>query len=52
MKRYLRTVTKRNDRAFAHTISIPVEIVRELDLSDVIMEFEIKDDSVVMKKVL
>ena len=52
MKRYLRRVTKRNDRTFAHTISIPAEIVRELDLSDAIIEFEIKDDSVVMKKIL
>ena len=52
MKCYLRRVTKRNDRTFAHTISVPAEIVRELDLSDVIVELKIKDGSIVIKKVI
>ena len=52
VKRYLRRVTKRNDRVFAHTTSIPAEIVRKLDLSDAIVELKIKDGSIVIKKVL
>ncbi len=52
MKRYLRRVTKRNDRVFAHTTSIPAELVRELDLSESIVELKIKDDSIVVKKIL
>lgn len=45
MKRYLRRVTKRNDRVFSHTINIPTELVRELGLSDAIVELKIKDDT-------
>jgi len=52
MKRYLRKVTKRNDRTFAHTISVPAELVKELELSETIVELKIKDGSIVIKKVL
>ncbi len=52
MKRYFRRVTKRNDRVFAHTTSIPAELVRELDLSDVIVELKIKDDTIIIRKVV
>lgn len=51
MKRYLRRVTKRNDRVFAHTTSIPAELVRELGLSDAIVELKIKDDTIIIRKV-
>ncbi len=50
MKRYLRTVTKRNDRVFSHTLSIPVDIVKKLELSENIVELKIKDGSIVIKK--
>lgn len=52
MKRYLRRVTKRNDRVFAHTISIPAELVRKLDISNAIIELKIKDGSIVIKKLV
>ena len=52
MKCYLRRVTKRNDRVFAHTVSIPAELVRELGLSDTIVELKIKDGSIVIKKLI
>jgi len=44
-------VTKRNDRVFTYTTSIPAELVRELGLSDVIVEIKIKD-SIVIKKIV
>ena len=50
VKRYLRRVTKRNDRVFAHTISIPAELVIELELSNTIVELKIKDGFIVIKK--
>jgi len=50
MKRYFRTVTKRNDRVFSHTLSIPVDIVKKLELSDSIVELKIKDGLIVIKK--
>ena len=52
MKCYLRRVTKQNDRVFVHTTSIPAEIVKEMDLSDVIVELKIKDGSIVIRKVV
>jgi len=51
MKRYLRRVTKRSNRKFEHWLSVPANIVRELELSESIVELKIKDGSVVMKKV-
>ncbi len=51
MKRYFRTVTKRNDRVFSHTLSIPVDIVKKLELSGNIVELKIKDGSIVIKKI-
>ena len=52
MKCYLRRVTKRNDRVFAHTISVPAELVEELGLSDSIVELKIKDDYIMIKKLV
>ncbi len=51
MKRYLRRITKRNDRVFVHIINIPAELVRELEtkVSNTIIEFKIKDHSIVIK---
>jgi len=50
MKRYLRKVTKRNDRIFSHTLSIPADMVKKLKLSENIIELKIIDDSIVIKK--
>jgi len=50
MKRYLRTVTKRNDRIFSHTLNIPVDIVKKLELSNSMVELEIIDGLIVIKK--
>ncbi len=52
MKRYFRTVTKRNDRIFSHTMSIPVDIVKKLELSNSMVELEIIDGSIVIKKLV
>lgn len=50
MKRYLRKVVKKSDRKFEHVMSIPVDMVRKLDLSDSIVELKIRNDSIVIKK--
>ena len=50
MKRYLRRVVKRNDRVFSHTLSIPVDMVRKLELSGSIVELKIKDGSIIIQK--
>ncbi len=50
MKRYLRTVTKRSDRVFSHTINIPANMVKKLELSGNIVELKIKDNSIIIKK--
>jgi len=44
-------VIKQNDRVFAHAISIPAELVKEIDLSDAIVELKIKDGSIVVRKI-
>ena len=51
MKRYLRKITKRSNRKFEHWLSIPANIVKELELSESIVELKIKDGSVMVKKV-
>ncbi len=51
MKRYFRTVIKRNDRVFSHTINIPADMIKKLELSGNIVELKIKDNSIVIKKV-
>jgi len=50
MKRYFRTVTKKSKSKFEHVMSIPVDMVRKLELSGCMVELKIKDDSIVMKK--
>ena len=50
MKRYLRKVSKKSKSRFEHLLSIPVDMVRKLGLSDCIVELKIKDDSIVIKK--
>ena len=50
MKRCLRRVTKRSKTKFEHSLSIPANIVRELDLSESTVELKIKDGFVVIKK--
>ena len=51
MKRYLRKVTKKSDRKFEHWISVPVKFVRELELSESIVELKIKDGYFTVKKI-
>ncbi len=51
MKRYFRTVTKKSKSKFEHLLCIPANIVKELELSESIVELKIKDGSVMMKKV-
>jgi len=36
---------------FFHTVNIPAELVRELGLSDSMVELKIKDDSIMIKKI-
>ncbi len=50
MKRYFRTVTKKSKSKFEHTMSVPADIVRKLDLSGNIVELKIRNDSIVIKK--
>ncbi len=50
MKRYLRTVTKKSNTKFEHSINIPVDMVKKLEQSGNIVELKIKDDSIVIKK--
>jgi len=51
MKRYLRKITKRSNRKFEHELSIPAHIVRELDLSECVVELKIKDGYFTVKKI-
>ncbi len=51
MKRYLRTVSKKSDSRFAHLLSIPVDVVRKLGLSESIVEITIKEDYFIVKKI-
>ncbi len=51
MKRYLRKVTKKSNRKFEHWISVPAKIIRELDLSESIVELKIKDGYFTVKKI-
>jgi len=50
MKCYLRTVTKKSKSKFEHVMSISVDMVRKLDLSECIVELKIKDGSIIIKK--
>ena len=50
MKRYLRTVTKKSKSKFEHVMSIPVDMVRKLELSGNMVELKIKDGSIIIKK--
>ncbi len=51
MKRYLRKVSKKSDSRFAHLLSIPVDVVRKLGLSESIVEITIKEDYFIVKKI-
>ncbi len=51
MKRYLRKVSKKSDSRFAHLLSIPVNVVRKLGLSECIVEITIKEDYFIVKKI-
>jgi len=51
MKRYLRRVSKRSNRQFQHSLNIPANMVRNLKLSESIVELKMKDDYIVIKKV-
>jgi len=51
MKRYLRTVTKKHKTKFEHSINIPAKIVKELALSESIVELKIKDGYFIVKKI-
>lgn len=51
MKRYLRKVTKRSNRKFEHWLSVPANIVKELELSESIVELKIKDGYFMVKKI-
>ncbi len=50
MKQYVRRMTKRNDRTFAHTISIPAELVRKFGMSDVMVQVIGKNNEIHIKK--
>ena len=51
MKRYLRKVTKKSNRKFEHWISVPAKFVRELELSESIVELKITDGCFTVKKI-
>ena len=51
MKRYLRRVAKRSNRQFQHSLNIPVNMVRNLKLSESIVELKMKEDYIIIKKV-
>ncbi len=51
MKRYLRKVSKKSNSRFEHLLSIPVNIVKELGLSESIVELQIKDGYFTVKKI-
>ncbi len=51
MKRHLRRVVKRSNRQSQHSLNIPANMVKALELSECIVELKIKDNSIVIKKV-
>lgn len=51
MKRYLRTVTKKHKTEFEHSMNIPANVVRKLELSGCIVEITIKEDYFIVKKI-
>ncbi len=51
MKQYVRRMTKRNDRTFAHTISIPAELVRKFGMSDMMVQVIGKNNEIHIKKI-
>ena len=51
MKRYLRKITKRSRGKFEHSLSIPADFVRKLNLSDCIVEIKKDGDSLIIKKI-
>jgi len=51
MKQHVRRMTKRNDRTFAHTISIPAELVRKFGMSDVMVQVIGKNNEIHIKKI-
>ncbi len=51
MRRYLRTVTKKHKTKFEHSINIPAKIVKELGLSESIVELQIKEGYFTVKKI-
>jgi len=51
VKRYLRRVAKRSNRQFQHSLNIPVNMVRNLKLSESIVELKMKDGYIIIKKI-
>jgi len=51
VKRYLRKVTKKSNRKFEHWITVPAKFVRDLGLSESIVELQIKDGYFTVKKI-
>ena len=51
MKRYLRTVTKKRKTEFEHSMNIPANVVKKLELSGNIVEITIKEDYFIVKKI-
>jgi len=51
MKRHLRTVVKKSSTKFEHVMNIPAKIVRDLGLSESIVELQIKDGYFIVKKI-
>lgn len=47
----MRKVSNKNKSKFEHLISIPVDIVRKLELSECIVELKIKEDYFIVKKI-
>jgi len=51
MKRYLRKISKKSNSRFEHLLSIPANIVKKLELSESIVELQIKDGYFTVKKI-
>ena len=51
MRRYLRKVSKKSNSKFEHGICIPAKIVKELGLSESIVELKIIDGYFTVKKI-
>ena len=49
-KQYYYNMTKQEKKVFSYNISIPKRIVEEANLSDIQVEFEVKNNTIIIKK--